>query len=286
MFWTNYHSHSHFSDGKENLIDFVLSAIDNNFASYGFTEHAPVDFTCEWTMPLSELHKYLKEIDELKARFKSQISLLKSLEVDYIPGKEFSTLQYINSLNLDYIVGSIHFVDCFDNGENWNIDTSKALFEKGLSLIFENNAEKLVKRFYQLTAQMVAEMKPDIIGHLDKICMFNENSEYFSTKENWYQKEIDVILSIIAQSSSVLELNTRGFYKGNDNGFCPPPDILYKAKKHNIPVTICSDSHHPTEIKKGYSEAVYILKDVGYSEVCILDGEWKNAKICPEGFFL
>jgi histidinol-phosphatase (PHP family) len=85
MTLTNYHSHSKWSDGKGELEDFVKEAINQKLEVYGFSEHAPVYFDCEWTMNINNFKNYSLEIDNLKLKYSNKIELLKGLEIDYLP---------------------------------------------------------------------------------------------------------------------------------------------------------------------------------------------------------
>jgi len=265
---TNYHSHSSYSDGRGDLEDYVLSAIDKGLTVYGFSDHAPVDFNCSWTMKPEKLPLYLDEIDRLKIKYTSRIELLKSLEIDYAPNNRLSIAEQVQLLGLDYIVGSVHFVSLFDNGVPWNIDTGRELFESGLSRIFDNDPRKAVSLFYELTSEMLRILKPDIVGHIDKICMFNQASCYFDESEAWYSSLVEDVLFDVKKSGAVLELNTRGFYKGGGGRFHPSLDLLRRANKLKIPVVVNSDCHSPDEIIFGYVEARNLLKKAGYSEEC------------------
>ena len=73
--WTNYHSHTNFSDGSDNPVDYAESAIANNMLAYGFSCHAPVEFECNWTIQPQKLTSYLSEIDRLKKQYASKIQI-------------------------------------------------------------------------------------------------------------------------------------------------------------------------------------------------------------------
>ena len=82
----NYHSHTTYSDGKKKPEEYVHAAIKNGLEAFGFSDHAPIDFQCNWTMNLENLPSYVKEINDLKNQFKDQVELYCGMEVDYIPG--------------------------------------------------------------------------------------------------------------------------------------------------------------------------------------------------------
>ncbi|MEL6846638.1 MAG: PHP domain-containing protein, partial [Bacteroidota bacterium] len=85
MSWTNFHSHSHFCDGKGSPEEQVKSAIEKGMASFGFSSHCPVPFETSWAMKASALPEYLRETRRLQTSYADQIELYVGLEVDYIP---------------------------------------------------------------------------------------------------------------------------------------------------------------------------------------------------------
>lgn len=273
--FANYHSHSAFSDGEGEPEEYVLSAIEQGVSIYGFSDHAPLPFACDWAMKTEELVRYSQQIDVLSELYKGRIELLKSLELDYLPGMQYSMSDFARLFKLDYTIGSIHFVDAFTDGTPWNIDTGRELFEKGLKFVFSGNCKRAVERYFELTIDMLINMKPDIVGHIDKICMYNDNQRYFNENDAWYLKIIDAVLEKLRQLPAVLELNTRGFYKGESPRFFPSEHFMHRVKLLGIPVVINSDCHHPDEVNAGYMDALYYLKTVGLKSIAVFsDRKW------------
>jgi histidinol-phosphatase (PHP family) len=110
MFKTNYHTHSKFCDGTGELEDYIISAINRGFDVLGFSGHAPLPFENDWTIPKSELWNYLKELTELKIKYKNRIIIKTGLEIDYIDNLSGPNNQYFKDLHLDYIIGSVHLL--------------------------------------------------------------------------------------------------------------------------------------------------------------------------------
>jgi histidinol-phosphatase (PHP family) len=126
---------------------------------------------------------------------------------------------------------------------------------------------------------MVLTQKPDIVGHLDKIKMHNKG-RYFNEDEAWYKDLWMETLEIIRQSGLVIEVNTRGIYKGRCPDLYPGEEILREIKKMGLPITLSSDAHHPSEINGQYSQAIKDLKKIGFEELWYFsyDG-WKSQVI-------
>jgi histidinol-phosphatase (PHP family) len=196
--------------------------------------------------------------------------------VDYIPGVAGPGSELIANLHLDYKIGSVHFVEQFENGKHWEIDHSAEVFEQGLHDIFDGGIEEAVKRYYELIRKMILEEKPDIVGHLDKIKMHNTEKLFFDEKESWYKDEVLKTLTAIEASGVIVEVNTRGLYKGKSKDYYPSMWVLEQMKKMEIPITVSSDAHKPEEIILGFPEVTKALVGLGYSGKMVLVGqEWR-----------
>ena len=167
MYWTNYHSHTHFSDGKGEPELYVESAIKNGLYAYGFSCHSPVPFDSGWNMKYEKLAAYINEIKLLKEKYKNEIKLFLGMEVDYI--KNLSGIKQYENIGLDYTIGGVHFLGQFENGRFWDFDGGKPWFTKGLNELFDGDIKKLVTFYYQQIVDMAIEEKPDIIAHFDLI---------------------------------------------------------------------------------------------------------------------
>ncbi|MEZ4829574.1 MAG: histidinol-phosphatase [Bacteroidia bacterium] len=280
MHWTNYHCHTHYSDGKFAPEDHVKTAIELEVAALGFSCHSPLPFFRAWSMKLEKVDQYCEEIRRLKDKYSDKIEIYLGMEVDYLPGIFDENAPLFRRVALDYMVGSIHFVDTFPNGEPWEIDGEHELFLRGLKEIFANDAVAAVKRYFEITRQMIRQLKPDIVGHIDKIKIQSENGQLFDPNAEWYQKEMLDTLAVVAEQGLIMEVNTRGSYKKKLDETYPGTFALRAAREMGIGVTINSDSHHPRELIAQFSEAARTIGQLGYEEVFVL----KNKKWQPVSF--
>jgi histidinol-phosphatase (PHP family) len=287
MPWTNYHSHTHFCDGSDLPEKYVTQAIKRGMPAYGFSSHASVNFKTDWCIPDANFYSYLKEIKHLKKKYQSEIEIYMGLEIDYIPGIAGRNKHILSECDLDFFIGSIHFIDTFADGTPWGIDTSKELFNKGFEEIFKSNFQKTSERFYELSCQMIEEDKPDIIGHLDKIKMYNKNANYFSESELWYKKQVGNLLRSIKKAGTIVEINTRGYYRYGQSDLYPSRWILKKIIEMDIPIMLNSDAHAPNEITLGFEYAAKELKEAGLRELWILlDNKWQTVNFNHNGLII
>lgn len=277
MIYFNLHTHSNFCDGLGCPEEYVLEAIKKEFKYLGFSSHAPVSFENKWSIRPGQLQNYCSEIERLKLKYKNQINIFLSLEIDYIPEITTDILELKNSCNLDYTIGGVHLVN--HNDKLWFIDGPIEGYEKGLKEVFNGNIQLAVTSYFSQINEMLITQKPDIIAHFDKVKMHNKN-RFFSEDENWYRDLVDKTLEIIKQTNTIVEVNTRGIYKGKCESLFPSIEILKKCFEIEIPITISSDAHKPEEISAYFAETIEIIKGIGFQELKMFkNNKWGNYKI-------
>lgn len=246
----------------------------------GFSSHAPLPFDCPWSMKAEKLKEYLDKILTLK-KSKTDLEIYSGLEIDYIPNvtspKKFSK-------ELDYTIGSIHFVESFNDGRRWEIDGTHSFFLEGLEKIFSNNIKDAIARYFELTREMVEHSKPTIVGHLDKIKIQNINNKFFFENDPWYQFEIGRTLDCIKNNGGIIEVNTRGIYQNKTSTTYPSPWILERILQKKIPITLSSDAHHCDDLVNRFQETAIQLNQIGFHKIHILqDGQWRPFKFNEHG---
>lgn len=270
--YSNFHTHSTYCDGKSTLEEHIQKAKELQLKSLGFSSHAPIPFDCKWCMKQGNFESYLQTIQSLK-RTTKEVELYAGLEVDYIPNlispSDFGS-------KLDYTIGSIHFVDAFEDGKPWEIDGLHTLFLDGLEKIFKNDFKAAFTRYFEMTREMMRLSPPTIVGHLDKMKIQNPQNKFFHESENWYQQEAKQTIKAIKKSGSIIEVNTRGIYQKKTADTYPSPWILELIHEENIPITISSDAHHADDLINQFESTALLLKKIGFKKIHILcDGEWK-----------
>ena len=278
--WLNFHTHSTYCDGKSTPEEIVDKAKLLNVKWLGFSSHAPLPFDCLWSMKREKLNEYLNKIVTLKTS-QTEIEIYSGLEVDYIPG---AIGPHIFSKQLDYTIGSIHFVEHFEDSRGWEIDGPHSFFLEGLEKIFSNKIKDVIVRYFELTREMVEQSAPTIVGHLDKIKIQNINNNFFTEADSWYHDEIEKTLDSIERSGCIIEVNTRGIYQGKSSTTYPSPWILERIHKKNIPITLSSDAHHCEDLINHFPETAIELKQIGFDKIHILqDGQWRPSQFNEHG---
>ncbi|MBN1599530.1 MAG: histidinol-phosphatase [Bacteroidales bacterium] len=275
--WVNYHSHTRYDDGNAEPIEYIKKAIEIGMPAYGYSAHAPVNFNTDWCVPQEKFNQYKDAIKKIKDEYGNKLQIYQGLEIDYIPDIAGKNSNILKDTELDYFIGSIHFVDRFQNDDHWNIDTSLELFKKGLISIFDNNIRKAATRYFELTRQMIEEDQPDIIGHMDKIKMFNTKLNLFDETDKWYRDQVNLTIQCIKKSGGIVEINTRGYYRYNQPELYPSLWIVNLLNKAGIPLMINSDSHKPNEIVAGMTYCAKKLKKLPVEKIFALyNNKWKE----------
>jgi len=278
--WLNFHTHSTYCDGKSTLEEIVETAPSLQVGWLGFSSHAPLPFDCHWCMKRESLNEYLNKILTFK-KSQTKIEIYSGLEVDYIPHiigpADFSK-------TLDYTIGSIHFVEHFNDGQRWEIDGPHSFFLEGLEKIFSNNIKDVIIRYFELTREMVERSRPTVVGHLDKIKIQNIDHKFFEEEEPWYRLEIEKTLDAIGNTGCIVEVNTRGIYQKKSQTTYPSPWVLELIHQRDIPITISSDAHHCKDLVNHFQETARELKHIGFHKIHILhNGQWRPSKFNEHG---
>lgn len=278
----NLHTHTNYSDGSSDPEDYIKEAIRQGFDTLGFSDHSPVPFKNNFAIREEDVENYHQTILQLKNTYSFRsaapgLNILLALEVDYIPGITLSIHHYRKNYPFDYIIGSVHLVKNEASGKLWFIDGPDIkVYDNGLKEVFSGDVKKAVTAYYRQIQEMVVSQKPDIIGHLDKIKMYNRG-RYFLEDDPWYLKLVDETLDQIHDAGSVIEVNTRGLYKKRSDTLFPGPEILKKIFQQNIPVTITSDAHKPNELSSFFDEARNIMIDLGFRKTWLkTEDGWKE----------
>ncbi len=273
----NYHTHTLYCDGKDPMPLYVQEAELKVLGQLGFSAHAPLPFENNFAITIEQMPAYIKEIDELKAA--TPVTLLKSLECDFIPGRSTPFADFKQTYGLDYIIGGVHLVKPVNSDELWFIDGPKReTYDDGLEKLFNHNIQKAVTSFWEQTFEMIETQKMDIIAHVDKIKMHNQN-RFFQEDERWYKVLTDKALQLIKSHNLIMEVNTRGIYKKRCDALYPSVEMLCKARKMDIPVVISSDAHQAKEIDLLFEVAYAVLRQCGYEYLMQFDPQTGTFKL-------
>lgn len=274
---TNYHSHCSFCDGKAPLEDFVKSAINAGFDSYGVSSHAPLPFETKWTISSDRVPDYLEEVKQLREKYKEEIELYVGLEIDYLNESQNPSIDYFRRLPLDYRIGSVHLIYT-PEGEVIDTDTKPDNFRLLLERHFQGDLKQMISLYLDASMRMVEAGGFDFVGHADKISYNAGLCDPALFNQGWYNKKLSEYLTLIAEKEIMMEINTKAYaLKGC---FFPHVRHFRQIRELGIPVLVNSDTHLPELVNSGRQEALLALKEAGFLTVRELHGGvWQDIPI-------
>ena len=239
---TNYHTHTTWCDGANDVDTMIRSAIARGFAEIGFSSHStyPVADTC--TVPPAKLADYFADVRELASEHAGQIRVLCGVEADYIPGATDPDRSRYAAFGPDYIIGSVHYVIAPDGGRV-PVDHSPDLLKEGINAHFGGDPESYVRAYFAQVREMVGRFDFDIVGHLDLCRKFNVKHPYFSEDAAWYRDELASTAESVAASGKLVEVNTGAISRGWLDDAYPSPDLRALLRARGVKFILSSDSH-------------------------------------------
>lgn len=240
------HNHTVLCNHAEGTIDeYILQAINKGTKTFGFSEHAPMDFDPEYRLKFEEMENYEKMILDAKKSYQDKIDILLGYEVDYLEGH--MDKRVLNA-NVDYLIGSVHFID------KWGFDNPEFI-----GRYEDEDINAIWQKYFDAIEKMAQSKLFDIVGHLDliKVFKFLPNKNILSIASR--------ALMAIKKADMVLEINMAGFRKPIAEAY-PSRELLEEAFKLEIPITFSSDAHAPEQVSLFAQEIVSLAKSVGYTK--------------------
>lgn len=256
MLFSNLHTHTLYCDGKNTAEEMVLAAIAKGFHTLGFSGHAPISYDPTYCMSEEGLQIYIAEVNRLKEKYKSQISIFLGVETDL--------LEPFDRTGFDYVIGSVHAV--YKNGNYSAVDNTKAELEACINRDFGGDGLAMVEAYYALVEQAIIQ-KPDILGHFDLVCKFNGDGSLFSETSTRYKVAAKKALTLAVENGLIIEVNTGGMARGYLDR--PYPDIFFlkEACDMGAKILVASDCHNADMIDYGFKDTELLLKKIGYQAI-------------------
>ena len=215
----SHHSHSgqFCSHAKDTLEQVIQAAIAKGFLSFALTEHIPrpiEDFypgeADSYTVEslAKTFDDFIVEAHRLRDAYSDQMQILIGFETEWIRP---STLELIRGIldkyTFDFFMGSVHHVHTIP------IDFDRKMYEQAREKAGGTD-EKLFEDYFDAQFEMLQELRPVVVGHLDLIRLLSDHrDDGFKGMAGVWQK-IQRNLEFIASYGGLLELNSAGLRKG------------------------------------------------------------------------
>lgn len=263
LLWSsNLHSHSLFSDGKNSIEEMTKAAIQAGLKTLAFTDHSPIFIDSDCNMDINQFPAYLAEIERCRQLY-PQITLLKSLEIDYV--QESVLLPAEIRSQLDFSLASLHFL--LKEGEYLMIDYSSSYFKEQLFPRYDYNIVKLATAAAQAQCELLQNYHPHLLGHIDLFTKFNQQNPLFDEEASAWKKPIFELLDYAKELGTIIEINTGAISRGYKQTPYPHPSFIEFCAKNEIPMTLNGDSHAIEGLTTAYNDAVTIAKNCGIRQL-------------------
>jgi histidinol-phosphatase (PHP family) len=282
----DYHTHSRrCGHGLGEIEDYVKAALVKNLKEIGISDHFPIRAVNKdpklietlkiASMEVEEFPSYIKEIKDLKEKYKNKINIRISTEIPFFtPGRALSLQKEVLKpfmLDIDYIIGGIHDVKWHESPE-FLLDPNLA------SEIFgKYGKDKIIIEYLNKLNKLVDTTFFDVIAHFDYYrMMYRPNNPVYS--QDLWQKLLD-LLDKIKNKGTAIEINTSATRKSLSNQF-PDDNILKEIIQRKIPLLLGSDAHKPDDVAYMFEETFEKLKKLGLTHLCTYEKrEQKLVKI-------
>ncbi|MDE2182048.1 MAG: histidinol-phosphatase [Alphaproteobacteria bacterium] len=268
MAWFSFHgghSGEFCRHAKDCLEAVVQRAVAAGFSHYGLTEHAP-RFRPQDLAPeeadlspsdlVDTFARYGAEAARLRDRYRDRIALFVGFETERLPPDDWAaTMAGVrDSGPFEYIVGSVHDVD------GVVIDFSPQQTRAAADAA--GGREALQLKYFEALTDLVATLRPEVVGHLDLIRKF-EPEAGFSQR---VFRRIEDALEAARSCGAVLDVNCGAHRRGLGPVY-PLPAILARARAMGLCVTLGDDSHGAATVGVGLDACLRAIADAGYDSV-------------------
>lgn len=271
----DYHTHNRrCGHALGEIEDYIKTGIDKNLKEIGISDHFPLgaviddpqlaEFIKKASMEVEEFPGYIREIKELKEKYKDKISVRISTEVNfYTPGRALSLQKEVLKPfmdDMDYIIGAIHDI-------KWHESPVIVMFPNE-EILREYGGDKIILEYFNKLIKLVDSNFFDVIAHFDFYrILFRQNNPKYS--QYLWQKLLDLLDKIKIRGLAI-EINTSGFLKelGSQH---PDDEIIKEIIQRNIPLLLGSDAHRPKYVGYMFEETIEKLRKLGLSHLCIYE---------------
>lgn len=240
---------------QASLEQYIEQALTLGYKRISFCEHAPLPAgfpdptpNKDSGMPHADLEAYIKAIQDVRKRYKNDITIFTGLEIDFIEGFEAETKAFLDAYGpaLDDAILSVHFIYARDAYGllDYSAETFEALAKKA------GGVDQLVRRYYETVLRSISsdlgKYKPRRLGHVSLIRKFRKAFD-LPSDERW----LEAVLGEARKAGFSLDINGAGVVKPLCGEPYPPVAIIEKAERMGIPLVYGSDAHHPDGLGQG-----------------------------------
>lgn len=248
----NLHAHSQFCDGRNTMQEIARAAREADMKFFAFTPHSPICVESTCNMDAGRMKEYLELASGLRDFYAPEMSVLKSLEIDYVSRDFGPHIDYFRNLPLDFQLGSVHFVPNQD-GIPIDCDGRYEHFAVNLKKMYGCDLRYVVEKYFEQVLNMLEQGGVDLLGHFDKIAGNASCADSTIEDCGWYESLIDDVISHVKGKDIVVEINTKAF--ADKGRFYPAERWWPKLIEAGLTLAVDSDTHYATKVEESRGEA-------------------------------
>ena len=258
MRYSNLHTHTTYSDGKQSVRENIESAIEKSMLSLGFSDHSYTDFDLSYCIKKEKLPEYINEVRTLGKEYSGRIEIYLGYELDGFATMEDRGLY-------DYIIGDIHYVRTSDGLKD--VDNSSNHLEN-VNTYFGGDHMAFAAAYYEAYAERIQVIRPDVLGHFDLVTKFG----YVDENDPRYRKMALEALEASLAVCPIVEMNTGAMSRGYRKAPYPAIFLLDEIRSRGGRIMLSSDSHSAENLIYYFDESVELLKANGFDSIVMLVG--------------
>lgn len=259
------HSGQYCSHAEDRLDQMIEAYIAKGFRWVGITEHMPPAsdrflYPDERAAGLDaaaiyeRFARYVSACRALQHRYKDRLTIFVGFETEFYSGARELIQHLIERFKPDYIVGSVHHVN--DIGFDFSPENYGQAIESA------GGIEALYCRYFDVQFEMIRDLKPPVVGHLDLIRIFDPDYRQ-RLEQPEIARRIYRNLSLIRDMGLILDFNVRPTYKGADEPYVSRA-ILFQARELGVAVVPGDDSHSVATVGLNIDRGIRMLQELGF----------------------
>jgi histidinol-phosphatase (PHP family) len=250
----DYHVHSTYSvDCVVPMETSCRAAIAAGITEIAFTDHVdhePTDPGCGYYRP----DDYLREVDEVRARFAGALTVLRGAEIDYNERIAGQVQRFVETYGdrYDFVIGSVHY------GEDGAMIFPDYFAERTLDDVFLPYLERVERA--------VDTGWFDVIGHLDLPKRYAPKSHRDYDPGRYRERLLPIFDRMIARGVG-FEINTSGLRQTPKASMPGPAVVRWYADRGGRLITTGTDSHAAQTVGAGVAKTLQMLRLAGIDAV-------------------
>lgn len=256
MKFADFHTHTHFSDGRGSIREMTEAALAKGMYAIGFSDHAPMPHEPKYPDRQSWIDDVADNVTLLKKEYEGRIEILAGIELDVNTDLDLS--------RLDYIIEGNHFIKAGDEfcPTDWSADHIRQAADKH----FGGDIFGFFRKYYEEMCT-AGDRGPAIIGHFDVVAKFNEGECMFSESDPRYLDAALSCVEVLAKKDVIFEVNTGAIFRGYRTNPYPAIPILRRMRELGCPVILGGDCHRTDALCHNFDEALEYIAQAGYTSV-------------------